>query len=247
MRKLDEPAENPPVLALVHKPGQVQSRVALYLSSVKRTNPDYWKMSLLMNIFGGSDSMMYTRLRDDLGIIYAGGFHQTYKWKSGTLIGYIGCKGDKTVQAIGETVQIMTSLQNDVPQKDLDQKRLDALNGFVFNVDTPIQLVKTYAHYQMRKEPLDTLERIQDAFMSTSREDLDVLARKFLDPKKLQIFVVGDKTTRVKRKDGTEITLEEDLKSLAKELDLSYKEIELRKKTKAERSKGRKVEGSNER
>ena len=227
-RKLDEPAESPPVLALVHKPGQVQSQVALCLSSIKRTDPAYWKMSLLMDIFGGSGSMMYTRLRDDLGLIYAGGFYQSYKWKSGVLLGYIGCKGDKTAQAIGETVEIMRSLKNDVPQKNLDQKRLDALNGFVFNVDTPFQLVETYAHYQLRKEPLDTLERIQDAFMSANRGELEVLAKKLLDPKKLQVFVVGDKATIVKNKDGTNITLEEDLKALAKELGLPYKEIALR-------------------
>jgi predicted Zn-dependent peptidase len=122
----------------------------------------------------------------------------------------------------------MRSLKNDVPQKNLDQKRLDALNGFVFNVDTPFQLVETYAHYQLRKEPLDTLERIQDAFMSANRGELEVLAKKLLDPKKLQVFVVGDKATIVKNKDGTNITLEEDLKALAKELGLPYKEIALR-------------------
>jgi len=39
---------------------------------------------------------------------------------------------------------------------------------------------------------------------------------------------VGDKTTKVKREDGTEVTIEEDLMALAKELGLPYKEIELR-------------------
>ncbi len=228
VRKTAEPAERPPILALIHKPGQVQSQVALCLSGIKRTDPNYWKMSLLMDIFGGSGSIMYTRLRDDLGLIYAGGFYQTFKWEAGILMGYIGCKGDKTAQAIAETVEIMTSLKDNVPQEDLDQKRLDALNGFVFNVDTPFQLVETYANYYMRKEPLDTLERIQDAFMSASKEELEVLSKRFLDPKKLQVFVVGDKATPVKKKDGTNITLEEDLNALAKKLGLPYKEIALR-------------------
>ncbi|MBW1901548.1 MAG: insulinase family protein, partial [Deltaproteobacteria bacterium] len=228
VRKLDAPVETPPVLALINKPGQVQSQIFLSLPSVTRTNPAYWKMSLLMNVFGGSDSLMYTRLRDDLGLIYAGGFFQTYKWKAGMLIGYISCQGDKTAQAISETVNIMTDLRKDVPPKALEQKRLDALNSFVFNVDTPGELVKTYATYHMRKEPLDTLEKIQDAFMSATREELEALARKFVNPQKLQIFVVGDKTTSVKKKDRRDVTLEEDLKALAGELGLPYEEIELR-------------------
>jgi predicted Zn-dependent peptidase len=125
-------------------------------------------------------------------------------------------------------VNIMNGLRKDVPPKALEQKRLDALNSFVFNVDTPGELVKTYATYHMRKEPLDTLEKIQDAFMSATREELEALARKFVDPKKLQVFIVGDKTTKVNKKNGEAITLEEDLMILAKKLNLPFKEIELR-------------------
>jgi len=227
-RKLDDPAETPPVLALIHKPGQVQSQIWLGLCSVKRTNPAYWGMSLLMDIFGGADSLMYTRLRDDLGLVYAAGFYQTYKWKAGVLIGYIGCKGDKTGEAILETVDIMNGLRNDVPKKDFEQKKLDALNSFVFNVDTPAELVEAYSRYYIRQEPLDTLERIQDAFISASREELRDLARKYLEPRKLQVFAVGDKTTKVEGKEGFEVTLEQDLKALANKLGLPYQEIELR-------------------
>ena len=227
-RKLDDPVQTPSVLALIHKPGQVQSQVALFLPSLKRTHTDYWKMSLLMNIFGGNDSLMYTRLRADLGLIYSAWFYQTYKWQAGMLVGYIGCKGGSTSQAIQETVRIMNGLRKNVPKGELEQKRLDSLNSFVFNVDTPSELVEVYGRYYMRKEPLDTLEKIQDAFIRASREELEILAGRFLDPKGLQVFVVGDKATRVKREDGTEVTLEDDMKTLAKTLGLPYKEIKLR-------------------
>jgi predicted Zn-dependent peptidase len=228
VRELDDPPETPPILALVHKPGQVQSQVALILSSVRRTHPDYWKASLLMNVFGGKDSLLYTRLRDDLGVVYAAWFYQTYRWKAGMLVGYIGCKSDRTGQAVQETVEIMKRLRDQVPQKDLELKRLDALNSFVFNVDTPAELVEVYGRYYMRKEPLDTLERIQDAYMGASGEELRAVAEKLLRPQKLQVFVVADKTTRLRKQDGTQITLEQDLKDLAKKLGVPYTEIELR-------------------
>ena len=146
-----------------------------------------------MSIFGGNDSLMYTRLRDDLGLVYSAGFFETYKWSAGMLIGYIGCKGDKTVPAISETINIMKSLHQDIPPKELEQKRLDALNSFVFNVDSPVDLVKVYGSYYMRNEPLDTLDKIQDAFFTVDRDDLRRLAREYLDPQKIQIFVVADK------------------------------------------------------
>jgi len=227
-RNLEDPPETPPVLVLIHKPGQVQSQVALLLTSLKRTDPDYWKLSLLMNVFGGSDSLLYTRLRDDLGLVYAAWFYQTYKWKAGMLVGYIGCKSDRTGRAIQETVTVMNALREKVPEKDLELKRLDALNSFVFNVDTPEELVEVYSRYYMRDEPLDTLERIQDAYMSATPEELGTLAGKFLDPKRLQVFIVTDKTTPLRKEDGTRVTLEEDLKKLAKNMGIPYHEIELR-------------------
>ncbi|MBW1997569.1 MAG: insulinase family protein [Deltaproteobacteria bacterium] len=224
VRDLAEPGETPPVIALIHKPGQVQSQVTMGLPGIKRTNPDYWKMDLLVRIFGGKDSLLYTRLRDDLGLVYSAGFFQSYKWKAGFLAGYVGCRADKTAESVRETVKIMDSLRREVPERELEQKRLDSLNSFVFNVDTPAELVEVYGRYYMRNEPLDTLERIQDSFIGATREELESLARKFLDPKKLQVFVVADKTIETAPGES----LEEDLVALAQELGLPYREMPLR-------------------
>jgi predicted Zn-dependent peptidase len=227
-RKLAEPEKTPPVLALIHKPGQVQSQIMLSLPSVKRTHPDFWKISLLTNIFGGNDSLLYRRLRDDLGLVYSTGFYETYKWSAGVLYGYIGCKGDQSLPAIAETIKIMRTLGQNVPQKELDQKRLDALNSFVFNVDSPADLVQVYARYFLRNEPLDTLEKIQDAFFNADKGDLQRLAGEYLDPDKIQIFLVGDKGIKIKGDRGNESTLEDILRDLADSLGLPYVELELR-------------------
>ena len=130
--------------------------------------------------------------------------------------------------AIDETIKIMRALGQNVPQKDLDQKRLDALNGFVFNVDTPADLVQVYARYYMRSEPLDTLEKIQDAFFSAKKENLRHLAAQYLDPDNLQIFLVGDKNIKVKGNGSKESTLGDMLMDLADALGLPFVELELR-------------------
>lgn len=228
VRQLDEPLDSGPVITLIHKPGQVQSQVILTLPSVKRTHPDYWKASLLMNIFGGNDSLMYTRLRDDLGLVYSAGFYQTYKWNAGMLFGYIGCKGAQTRSAISETLNLMKSVREDIPEEELELKRLDALNSFVFNVDSKMELVQVYSRYYMRKEPLDTLEKIQDAFFQADRRELRKIAKQLLDPNNIQIVVVADKLTQVKTKAGHLVTLEEDLKVFAESFNIPFREIALR-------------------
>jgi predicted Zn-dependent peptidase len=229
-RELRKPDEPKPFVAIIHKPGQVQSQISIMLPSVERTHPEYWKIGLLMDIFGGTDSLVYTRLRDDLGLVYAAGFYQTYKWRAGMLMGYIGCRGDMTTIAIGEALKIMNSLHEGIPEKELEQKRQDVLNSFVFNVDTPDQLVEVYGRYALRSEPLDTLERIQNAYLSATSEELKGLANRYLKPSKTQIIVVGDKTARAKTAEGDPVmvTLEEALRRLSDELNLPFREIPLR-------------------
>jgi len=227
-RNLDEPPDNNPVLALIHKPGQVQSQVVFLLPSFKRSHPAFWKAHLLADIFGGSDSLMYTRLRDDLGFVYSAGFFQTYKWKAGMLMGYIGCKATRTRTSIKETLKIMKSLQNSIPERKFMLKRLDALNSFVFNVDTPAELVEVYSRYHLRGEPLDTLERIQDAYLQATRNELQELAEILLDPEKLQVFIVADKMIPANKENGRKVNLEQDLKLLADRIGIPYREIPLR-------------------
>jgi zinc protease len=227
-RRIGEPSPTPPVVTLIHKPGQVQSTAVAVLPGLTRANPDYWKSNLLMSVFGGNDSLMYTRLRDDLGYVYSAGFYQTAKWHAGLLIGIIGCKGDKAGEAILETLNIMRSLHQGIPGRELELKRLDTLNSFVFNVDTKAELVQAYSRYAMRQEPLDTLERIQSAYFSGTGDELQAIALRLLDPSKIQIHIVADKTLSVRKIDGRTISLEEDLRAMAQSLGLPFQEIPLR-------------------
>jgi predicted Zn-dependent peptidase len=127
-----------------------------------------------------------------------------------------------------ETLDLMKALGRDLPEQELEQKRMDALNSFVFNLDTPAQLVEAYARYNLRGEPLDTLERIQEAYLLAKKEDLEGLARTFLDPQKIQAFIVGGKETTVRKEGEAGVNLAEALRSLAGTLGLPFQEIPLR-------------------
>jgi predicted Zn-dependent peptidase len=227
-RRLTDPPASSPLITLVDKPGQVQSQVVMALPGSRRSNPDYWKLRLLTDIFGGNDSLMYTRLRDELGLVYAAGFYQTYKWQAGLLLGYIGCKADSTALSIAETVTIMQALQQEIPADQLERKRLEALNSFVFNVDTPEALANVYAQYALRGEPMNTLEKIQEAYIDATADQLHRLAETYLVPERLQVTVVADKTLLVESDGGGSRTLEAALQRLATQLVLPYREIKLR-------------------
>lgn len=227
-RELPEPEPTPPVLAFIHKPGQVQSQVAMALPGPLRTEPDFWKTNLLVSILGGRDSLVFRLLREELGLVYSAYFHQSFKWKAGWILGFMGCKGDRTSEAIEQTVALFNDLRGKVPEEELARKQLDALNSFVFNVDNPAALTEVYARYHLRGEPLDTLDRIQDSYIEASRDDLTRLARTYLDPARLQIVVVGDGSTSVTLEDGRRVSLETSLRDTADRLGLPFEILPLR-------------------
>ena len=224
-RTMENPPETPPKLILINKPGQVQSQIVFTMPGVKRENPEFWYIALLANIFGGSDSLMYTRLRDDLGLVYAAYFYQSWLWQSGLLNGYIGCKADQTVKALAETISLMNQIATGVPDDLLELKRLDVLNSFVFNVDTPHSLVKTYAGYFMRKESMYMLSQIQDFYMNADKETLTALAKEYLTTNHMQIIVVCDETIPVWGEGKT--SLRSALEKFAESQNLSFLEIVL--------------------
>ncbi|MFO8088914.1 MAG: pitrilysin family protein [Desulfatiglandaceae bacterium] len=227
-RRTPEPEKSPPVLCFIDKPGQLQAQVVMMLPGIPRTDPDYWKLGLLVDLFGGGDSILYTRLREDLGLVYAAYAHQASRWKAGMVVGYAGCRADSTVEMLGETAGLMAGLHRDVPSGRLETKRLDLLNSFVFNVDSPRRLVTVYGRYYLRGEPLDTLDRIQRDYLSATAEELEGLACEILDPSKLQVFVVADGNTPTTGEHGKESTLRGALELYAGKIGLPFLEMELR-------------------
>jgi len=103
---------------------------------------------------------------------------------------------------------------------------MDVAHSFVFNVDTPTP-GETYGRYHMRGEPLTPLTESRRLHQA-KQEELESLAANFLDPRRLQIIVVGDKTTPVNKESGKVISLEEDLKPLPRNSIFPYTELPLR-------------------
>jgi zinc protease len=227
-RLVPGPEKSPPVLAFIDKPGQIQAQVVMMLPSVPRSHPDYWKIGLLVDLFGGRDSLLYTRLREDLGLVYAAYAYQTFRWEAGMVIGYAGCKADRTVEMIEETIGLMKGLNHRVPSERLEHKRMDVLNSFVFNVDTPRDLTSVYGRYYLRGEPLDTLYRIQQDYLSATAAELENLAGDVLDPAVLQVFVVADGNTPTMDQKGMGTTLALAPQIFAEKAGLPFLEIELR-------------------
>ena len=98
-----------------------------------------------------------------------------------------------TEGAVRETLQEIANLR-DTPMTDEalgDKKRLLVAN-FALSLESPDTILGNYVTRWLYKLPADYWDRYPDRIMAVTAAELQAAARKYFDPSKLQIVVVGD-------------------------------------------------------
>ncbi len=158
------------------------------------SDPDYFALILMNRILGsGFTSRLFRNVRSRMGLAYSvfGVYSATYDHPG---VFYVGCqtKSESTVKAIramAEEVKKMT--ESEVTDEELGLAKDGFLNSFVFNFDTKSEIVSrmmTYAYYGY---PLDFLQKIRENVEKVTKADVLRVARKHLQPDKMQILAVG--------------------------------------------------------
>jgi len=196
-RDLKAPSISPSVFGFINKPGQVQAHLLFLFPGVPKRDDDYWKLSLLSDIIGGEGSLLYRKLREEKGLAYAVGFYESSRWKAGLLSGYMGCDSKRAVEAIDTSLDIFSELRHTIPKDLFDLKKRDKLNGFIFNVEKISDLVDIYCRVYLRGDDLNILSKVQDIYMNITKGELEEISKRYLDTRRVQIFMVADGNTQI--------------------------------------------------
>jgi predicted Zn-dependent peptidase len=107
---------------------------------------------------------------------------------------YVGCqtKSKSTAQAIramSEEVKKITEAE--VTDEELALAKESYLNSFVFNFDSRAEIVRRLMIYHYFGYPEDFLQKTKDNVEKVTKADVLRVARKHLQPDKMQILAVG--------------------------------------------------------
>jgi len=157
-------------------------------------NPDYFDLVIMNRILGSSfTGRLFKNVRSRQGLAYSvyGYYSANYTYPG---LFYLVCqtKSESTVQAIkAMTEEIRKMIREQVTDEELALAKESFLNSFVFNFDTKGEIINrlmTYAYYGY---PLDFLQTTKTRVEQVGKEDVQRVARTYLQPDKLQILVVG--------------------------------------------------------
>ncbi|MEW5874862.1 MAG: pitrilysin family protein [Candidatus Zixiibacteriota bacterium] len=161
---------------------------------IDRKNPDRHAIRVMNDILGGGGftSRMMGRVRSDSGWAYSVGTAFTMPSQPGMF--YAACQ--TKVESASKTIALMTwviddLLKNGVTDDELTTARESILNSEVFEYVTPSQIVNQYAWQEYFGFPPDQLKLDIEAVKTVSKDDVNAVARKYLQPGKYAVLAVG--------------------------------------------------------
>jgi len=174
-----------------------QSNVYIAGLGTERSNPDYYALSVMNEIFsGGFGSRVFQAVRTRLGLAYnvGGGFGASYDHPGMFLVG-AGTKSASTVAAVKAIVEEIERLKTQPPSTDELKKAKDqVLNSFIFNYDSPDKTLSEQVTLAFYGYPSDFLDKYKSGIEAVTAADVSRVAAKYIDTSKLAIVVVGNES-----------------------------------------------------
>ena len=179
---------------MIDRPGSVQTSIALGSLTVERTSADYFPLLVMNQVFGaGPASRLFRNLREDKGYTYGAysGF-STSKYP-GVLIASAQVRTEVTEGAMKEFIYEINRIRDERLAADELENGKRALTGsFALSLEQPTTLLQNIVTQTLYGLPANYWDTYPQRIAAVTAEDVQRVARKYLDPANLQIVAVGD-------------------------------------------------------
>ena len=192
---------------LVNRPSSVQTNLILGNLAIDRTDPDYYAIDVMNQVVGGGASArLFLNLREDKGYTYGAysGFTAT-KYK-----GYFRANTEvRTEVTKGSMDELMYEIKRirdeKVPEEEFDRAKRTIIGGFALQLESPQALLNNIITQKLFGLPADYWDTYTQKIAAITPDDVQRVARKYVDLSRLQIVAVGDasKIAEVLRQYGT--------------------------------------------
>ena len=202
------PLKEPSPTTTVVEPGVYLVRRDLEQSTVvigRRSNvrladgPEYFSSRIGNSILGASGltSRLVTRVRTEEGLAYSAASVWTAPVRSAGIVGAITqTKSESTVAAIRLILDVLREMSTVPPDEAEVQDAVDQIvNGFIFNFQSPGQIVSRQMLYLIQDLPLDWLTRYLAGIQNVTAEGVQAVFQSNLPPRSVDemvILVVGN-------------------------------------------------------
>ncbi len=179
---------------LVDRPNSVQTTVSLGNIAIDRRSPDYLAMVVMNDVIGGgASSRLFLNLREEKGYTY--GVYSDFSatrypgpWRAGG-----NMRTEVTEGALTEFFHEIRRIREEkVPADELEASKRSIAASFALSLEQPTRVLNFAVARKIYGLPTDYWDRYPARIMAITAEDVQRVARKYLNPDALQLVAVGD-------------------------------------------------------
>jgi len=179
---------------LVDRPGSVQTTVMLGNIAIDRRDPDYIALNVANQILGGgAAARLFLNLREEKGYTY--GVYSSFTalkypgpWRAGGDV-----RTEVTEGAMTEFIKEFQRIRDEkVPAPELEEAKRAIVAGFALSLESPTELLGYAIVRKVYGFPPDYWDTYPAQVMAITADDIQRVARKYINPENFQVVAVGD-------------------------------------------------------
>lgn len=216
------PAFEKPGIYIVDKPGAAQSVVTIGHIGVERSNPDYFPLIVMNSLLGGQfTSRVNLNLREEKGYTYGARTGWSFRKGAGPFSASADVQTGVTKESVEEFMKELNGIRGDIPvtQMELEYNKQSIIRRYPSGFETIGQISNQLSNLLIYGLSDSYFNEYIQKVNAVSVADVNRVAKKYLNPSKMAIVIVGDKKViepRLKEIGGYSITyLDADGKPIA--------------------------------
>jgi zinc protease len=190
----DPAALKGPGVFLVERPNSVQTNLIVGVQAIRRTDPDYYALTVLNKVIGGGPTgRLFRHLREDKGYTYGAysslqGSRFRGVWEADTDV-----RTEVTEPALTDLLDELKQVrETPIPAKEFIEAKRSLVAAFARQLESPATLLQNAITLRRFNLPADYWDRYPERIMAITEADAHAMAKKYLDPSRLQVVAVGN-------------------------------------------------------
>jgi zinc protease len=184
----------PAKIYVINRVPSVQTNLVLGNLSIERTDPDYYALSVMNQVLGGGASArLFLNLREDKGYTY-GAYSglSAFKYR-GTLRANTEVRTEVTKGSMDELIYELKRLRDEkVPDEEFERAKRTIIGSFALQLEQPQTLLNDIITQKLYGLPSDYWDTYTQKIAAITPDDVQRVAKKYLDLGRLQVVAVGD-------------------------------------------------------
>lgn len=181
---------------LLDRPGAAQSQIRIGHVGVARAHADYFPLLVMNTLLGGQfTSRINLNLREDKGYTYGARSGFNMGRLAGPFVAQAGVESSVTKESIVEFMRELEEIRNARPatEEEVEFARTSIIRREPLTLETNGQIANRIRDLILFGLPLDYFDEYNQRVAAVTRDDVNRVARQYLQPGRVAIVVVGDR------------------------------------------------------